>query len=78
MIKGRKRATTSVVARLTHRLGLPLPGSPLGYSSPSVLSCTEQAHIPQERGGALPGLCPVVGSEVGGEVMMVVVVLKGE
>jgi len=42
------------------------------------LSSTERAHIPQWRGGATRGLSSMAGSEVGDEVVMVVVELKGE
>jgi hypothetical protein len=42
------------------------------------LSSTERAHIPEWRGGAPWGLSSTAGSEVGGEVVKVVVDLKGE
>ena len=63
---------------VTHLLGCPFMGPPSGYSLPSALSCTGQAHIPQLRGGAPRGFSSMVWSEVGGKVVMVVVVLKRE
>ena len=53
-------------------------GPPFRSSSPFALSCIEQAHIPQWRGGAPRGLSSMVGTDVGGEVAMVVVELKGK
>jgi len=47
----------------THWLGLPFPGSPLGYSFPCVLSSIEWTHIPVLRGGAPVGWTSVVGSK---------------
>ncbi len=40
-------------------------GPPFRSSSPFALSCIEQAHIPQWRGGAPRGLSSMVGTDVG-------------
>jgi len=55
-----------------------LLGPPFGYSIPSALSCTEQAHIPELRGGAPRALSSMVRSELRDEMVMVLVELKGE